>query len=177
MAKSAFLQLLAKDLLDLRQNEMPRAKQIARELSRPIYLPKRKNGLLRKYRFSALRARNIVGAWNCIYGSSTTLMEILDSYSSGEAARCFLASTVPGLGMKEASHFLRDIKFCDSLAVIDSHIIRFVNRSAVVAQHFPKSLSPRRYVELEQVMKVVAENRSLSLAVLDMAIWEYARSH
>jgi N-glycosylase/DNA lyase len=177
MAKSAFLQLLAKNLLYLPRIGPGTERQIARELSRPIYLPRAKDGSMRRFRFHALRPRNIVGAWSCLYGSSMTLLQILDCYDSGEEARLFLARTIPGLGMKEASHFLRNIRFSDSLAILDSHILSFLKRTALVNEQFPISLSPRRYMEIEQIMKAVADSCSLSLAVLDMTIWEYMRSN
>jgi N-glycosylase/DNA lyase len=176
MAKSAFLQLLTKSLLDLPLTGSGTERKIAAELSRPIYLPRRKDGSLRRYRFPVLRAKNIAGAWNFIYGSSATIAKILQSFSSGEKARDFLASTVPGLGLKESSHFLRNIKFCDSLAIIDTHVISFLNKSALLGKDSILSLTPRRYMELEQIMRAVAEKSSLSLSVLDMAIWQCARS-
>jgi N-glycosylase/DNA lyase len=177
MAKSAYLQLLAKNLLDLRCFGRRSEKNIVKELSRPVFLPRRKDGSMRKFRFAAIRARNIVGAWNCLYGSSTTIHQVLSQHGSGEEARRFLAQLVPGLGMKESSHFLRNIKFSDSLAILDSHILNFLSMSALVGQQLPNGLTPRRYVQIEQIMKAVAENCGMSLGILDMAIWEFSRSN
>jgi N-glycosylase/DNA lyase len=177
MAKSAFLQLLAKNLLALERIGPKAGRQLTRELSRPIYLPRTRDGSMRKYRFPRIRASNILGAWNCLYGSSTTILQLLNGFDSGEAARWFLAATIPGLGMKEASHFLRNVKFSDSLAILDSHILTFLKQTALLSQRFSNGLTPRRYTEIEGIMKAVAENSNLSLAVLDMAVWEYTRSN
>jgi N-glycosylase/DNA lyase len=99
----------------------------------------------------------------------------LSGFSSGQDARAFLAETVPGLGMKEASHFLRNIRFSDSLAILDSHILDFLIQRSLVSDAFTRGLSPKRYMEIERIMKAVADTHHLSLAVLDMAIWKCGR--
>jgi N-glycosylase/DNA lyase len=88
--------------------------------------------------------------------------------------RSILASNVPGIGFKEASHFLRDVKYTDALAVLDTHIVSFLDSFVEPLQ--AGSLTPRRYVQLEALMIELAKNLGLSPAVFDMAVWEYIRA-
>jgi thermostable 8-oxoguanine DNA glycosylase len=76
--------------------------------------------------------------------------------------------------LKEASHFLRDVRFSDSLAIIDSHVADYIRMNFSKVQkvdHF----THRAYLELERLIQNVATSHNLSLGVLDMAIWEWMR--
>jgi len=173
MASSALIQLSHKGLLDL-DSERINTRLIASELSRPIYHPERKDGSLRVYRFPRNRARNIVGAWNYLYLRNSGLASLLYSKFTPVDLRAALASHVPGIGFKEASHFLRDVKYTDALAVLDTHIVSFLN---LFVHALPpiRNLTPRRYIQLEKLLIEFAENLGLSPAILDMAVWEYMR--
>ncbi len=53
---------------------------------------------------------------------SGDLKKIIISQPSSRAARDWLVENITGLGMKEASHFLRNVGYLD-LAIIDKHIL------------------------------------------------------
>jgi len=143
---------------------------ISSDLKKSIYLPKKKDGSYRKYRFPNVRARDIVDAALFLYSQNLGLRGLLEQFSSETDARDFLRKNVSGVGMKEASHFLRDIGYADSLAIVDSHIISFL-REMGVAQIQQVTLTPKRYEELEQSLRKISSDRGLNLAVFDMAIW------
>jgi N-glycosylase/DNA lyase len=174
MACTALVQLTQKGLLDFDDSRRIRASSIASELSRPVYHPRRKDGSLRVYRFPRNGAHNIVGAWTYLYLDNAGLRSLLRMELVPAELRSILASNVPGIGFKEASHFLRDVKYTDALAVIDTHIVSFLD--SFVEPLEIGNLTPRRYVQLEALMIELAKNLGLSPAVLDMAVWEYMRA-
>lgn len=82
--------------------------------------------------------------------------------------RRWLAENVRGLGYKEASHFMRNIGFTD-VAIIDFHIIDLLVRRGIVAR--PKTLTPKKYLEIEAVLRGIARKAKLNLAELDLYLW------
>ncbi|TLZ54291.1 MAG: hypothetical protein E6K17_08230 [Methanobacteriota archaeon] len=69
--------------------------------------------------------------------------------------------------MKEASHLLRNIGFSDRLAILDRHVLRNLVRHGVV-RSVPKSLTPRRYREIENRWREFADVVGIPLAELDL---------
>jgi N-glycosylase/DNA lyase len=84
--------------------------------------------------------------------------------------RNWLADNVKGLGMKEASHFLRNIGYGSDIAIIDRHILTSALQHNVIKE-IPESLSKQRYLEIEQQLKRFAALQRVSLQELDMVWW------
>jgi N-glycosylase/DNA lyase len=172
-AKSASLQLYTKNLIDHKDISKQSTKRIADELSKPIYLPRKKDGSFRRYRFPKRRAADIVNARRFLYEKNEGLISLLLHCVDAESARDFLVVNISGIGMKQASQFLRNIKFSESLAIIDSHVLQYIKK--VKGEIDCKYISPNKYLQLEQFMRTIATSHNLSLAVLDYAIWESMR--
>jgi N-glycosylase/DNA lyase len=179
-AKSAIDQLRYKGILaSLATDQSARmVRLVATELQRPIYLPRRVDGSFRRYRFPNVRARNLASAARSIYGAGGNLRRLLDSFSSNEQARSFLSTEISGLGLKEASHFLRNIGYCVDLAIIDVHVVSFLKELALIGQdEFCRSgITAKIYGRLEAIMRWVASSLGVNLAILDMAVWNYMRT-
>ncbi len=79
-----------------------------------------------------------------------------------------LVENIKGLGMKEASHFLRNIGFKD-YAIIDFHIVDILTRNKMIEK--PKALTKNKYLEIENILKVLAAKVNLNLAQLDLYLW------
>jgi len=148
-------------------------KIISYELSKQICLPRKKDGTLRKYRFPNVRAKNIVRASSFLYSEKNNLKNLLQNFESETIAREFLVHNISGLGLKEASHFLRNIGFAQSLAIIDVHIISFLMQLGLISE-FP-TLTDKKYFELEDKMQKLANFYGFNLAILDNAIWNYMK--
>jgi N-glycosylase/DNA lyase len=114
------------------------------------------------YRFPP-RAKHIVSA-RCL---CDTLPEMLATFT-GEERRDWLVRHVDGLGYKEASHFLRNIGY-DDYAIIDSHIIDVLVKHGIIKR--PKTLTKRKYLEIEKTLNGFAEQAGLTLAQLDLYLW------
>jgi len=115
------------------------------------------------HRYPNTRARYISDSVK--YNDS--LKDIIHS-SKDEELRKWLVKNIKGLGYKEASHFLRNIGF-DDFAIIDFHIIDILVRHNLIKR--PKSLTKKRYFEIENVLKGIAKKLNLSLAELDLYLW------
>ncbi len=85
-----------------------------------------------------------------------------------ENIRESLVKNIKGLGMKEASHFLRNIGF-SNYAIIDFHIIDFLVRNGLTEK--PKTLTEKKYLEIESVLEKIAEKTNLGLGELDLYLW------
>lgn len=81
-----------------------------------------------------------------------------------------LVADIKGLGMKEASHFLRNIGLGKELAILDRHILRQLERFGVIKE-IPANLSKARYLEIEERMSDFASEIAIPLAALDFVFW------
>lgn len=178
LASSTLKHLIKMNLLDVAwiKKEKRANNIIKKELSESHFLPLKKNGLLRKYRYPRKRAMQIVKAAKTIYSDSMTIKKILQESKSDIEARAFFVMKVSGLGIKEASHFLRNIGYSNSLAIIDVHILSFLQRFCLVRFDKKYAMTNKIYLILERIMRHFAKFHNLVLSVLDLAIWHYMRN-
>ena len=115
------------------------------------------------HRYPKSRARYIVRAREY----KNLLEKVVKSHNEKEI-REWLVKNIKGIGYKEASHFLRNIGF-KNLAIIDFHIIDLLSRYNLIGK--PRSLSKRRYLEIEGLLRKIAEKVGVSLAELDLYLW------
>lgn len=99
-----------------------------------------------------------------------TLKEIILSFDNEHELRDWLVENIKGFGYKEASHFMRNIGFEDS-AIIDFHIIDILAREKLIKRPKTKSLTRKRYLEIEEVLRRLAKKVKLNLAELDLYLW------
>ena len=137
--------------------------------------PKKKNGKLRKYRYPKKRSEEIIKAAKILY-SNSSIKRILRDYSSDVDVRDFLSATIPGIGIKESSHFLRNIGYSNSLAIIDVHVLKFLELNYFVNSSKNSTLTKSRYKKLEIILQNLAEYHKLDLNTFDLAIWHFMRS-
>lgn len=149
--------------------------RVSEELSKPIYLPPKKDGSLRKYRFPHIRSRDVVMSAREIISQNINFKTLLARSDSSKNVRKFLIEHIFGFGLKQATHFLRNIGYCNSLAIIDSHVISFLRCITDPPLGSIQTVSPKKYFELEQILQEIAKNLKIDLSLFDMAIWEYMR--
>jgi len=114
------------------------------------------------YRFPP-RASHIMAARQ----HKDSLLSTLQSLQ-GEDCRRWLVDTIHGLGYKEASHFLRNIGY-DDYAIIDTHILDLLTSYHIIQQ--PRSLTSKRYLDIETTLRGIADQAGLTLAELDLYLW------
>ncbi|MEM7825786.1 MAG: N-glycosylase/DNA lyase [Candidatus Aenigmatarchaeota archaeon] len=115
------------------------------------------------HRFPRTRAYYIVEARKF----KDKLKKIIESLKE-EELREWLVENVKGLGYKEASHFLRNIGY-KNFAIIDFHILDVLNKFKLIKK--PKVITKKKYLEIESLLRKIAEEVKLSLAELDLYLW------
>jgi N-glycosylase/DNA lyase len=115
------------------------------------------------HRFWPQRAERIVLARDC----KTELCSLVFK-RSGKEMREWLVKNVKGLGMKESSHFLRNVGYKD-VAIIDFHIVDLLVDEGMIEK--PKTITPKKYLEIENVLEDLGRKVELNLAELDLYLW------
>jgi N-glycosylase/DNA lyase len=123
----------------------------------------------RRYRFPNARARQIVSAHQTVCQQYGDLRSLLFG-SSPDLCRRRLAESVSGMGLKQASLFLRNVGISSQFAVLDTHVIRYM-RDIGLVNTLPRSITPDMYYVLESVLVRYAEQLGLPVGHVDRAIW------
>jgi N-glycosylase/DNA lyase len=121
-----------------------------------------KGGYVRFHNTKAARLLEARAAYPSIAALLTDDME-------DRKLRDILAGEIRGIGMKEASHFLRNIGRT-RVTIVDRHILRNLLRLGVIAA-WPKSISRRRYLEIEAAFEHLAETLGIPADELDLLLW------
>jgi N-glycosylase/DNA lyase len=118
------------------------------------------------HRFPNARERFILEARS----HKDSIKETLNSMKTDGERRKWLADNIKGLGFKEASHFLRNIGHKNA-AIIDFHIIDLLSRHGIIEKPKSKSLTGKKYLEIEGVLGEIARKTGTSLGELDLYLW------
>ncbi len=126
---------------------------------------------IKRVRFRFNKAGYLVEAREKFAGDECiSLKEKIDSFTDGKEARKWIVDNVKGLGLKEASHFLRNIGKGDELAILDRHILKNLDEMGVI-ESVPKTLTKKRYLEIEEKMKKFSKEIDIPLDHLDLVLW------
>jgi N-glycosylase/DNA lyase len=118
------------------------------------------------HRFPNARAKYVILA----QPHKNSLKETLQSLENEISAREWIVQNIKGIGMKEASHFLRNIGY-KNLAIIDFHIVDLLAKHNLIEKPKNKSLTPKKYIEIENILKEIAKRTKLNLGELDLYLW------
>jgi len=117
----------------------------------------------RGHRFWPQRAERIILARE----SRDELIELIKTKNESNI-RNWLVKNIKGVGMKESSHFLRNIGF-RGVAIIDFHIVDLLVAEGLIEK--PKTITPKIYLEIEDVLKNLAKKSNMNLGELDLYLW------
>ncbi|MCS7151238.1 MAG: N-glycosylase/DNA lyase [Endomicrobia bacterium] len=118
---------------------------------------------VRFYRNKAKYLVELAKKFNLIY-------KIINNKFEPKVLREILINEIKGLGMKEASHFLRNIGYSFDLAILDRHILENLKRLKII-KNIPKSLTKRIYFEVEDKFLAFSKKIKISLVDLDLLFW------
>lgn len=121
-------------------------------------------------RFSSNKARYIIGARYLFTKKRDIVIKERIRYADPRRTREWLVKNVKGFGYKEASHFLRNIGLGEKLAILDRHILKNLLRYGIISE-VPKSLTPKKYLEVEDKMKKFSQKIDIPIAELDLLFW------
>ncbi|MEK6915119.1 MAG: N-glycosylase/DNA lyase [Nanoarchaeota archaeon] len=117
---------------------------------------------LNKHRFHNTKAKYIVNARK--FAEVKKIIKDMTEIESRE----WLVNNIKGLGMKEASHFIRNTGG-QNLAILDRHILRILADNKIIDK--PKKLNSQTYLEIEKKFSELASTLRMSLAKLDLFLW------
>lgn len=147
---------------------------IHHKMSESNFLPRKKDGELRKYRYPK-RSLYIVESAKRIYSKNNSLKQILSHSTSDFELRNELTSLILGIGLKESSHFLRNVGFSNKLAIIDIHVFDFCREFLQLSLPSKSVNSSKQYFHLEEILQNFSLYHRLNLDTFDLAIWYYMR--
>ena len=96
--------------------------------------------------------------------------KILESKGNTFEKRKWILKNVKGMGLKEANHVLRNLGFGEEIAILDRHILRNLQRLNVI-EEIPKTLTEKKYYEIEEAMKKYSEYSGIKMDELDLVLW------
>lgn len=123
----------------------------------------RRNGI----RFHVRKARYLVLNRRLLRGEPAVLVALLQGETG--SVRDALVERVWGFGLKEASHFMRNVGFT-GIAVLDRHVLRWMLALGAI-ERVPRSLTRRTYLELEQRFLALSGELGMSPEELDLLLW------
>ncbi len=118
-------------------------------------------------RFHNQKAKRLLAAAD----SFNDVKEILDSNLGTADKRIIISQLVNGLGMKESSHFMRNIGY-SGLAILDRHILKNLVLCGLY-DAVPKVSSVKQYIGVENEFQHFAEAVGISIDELDLLFWSY----
>lgn len=103
-----------------------------------------------RYRFPNVKAMQISLCWFPFAQIKDTYHEYVHSFNDEEKARAEIVETFPGMGLKQASMFLRNIGASKDLCVIDVHLLYYLN---ICHGWQVNQLTKKQYLKAEDVLR------------------------
>lgn len=106
----------------------------------------------------------------CYIVQARKFMGLLEELpKDAEEARRLLVENVKGVGMKESSHFLRNIGY-RNICIIDNHITQCLCDIKVIEKR-ERPASKKEYLEVENKMKEYSKKAGIDVDELDLLFW------
>jgi len=126
---------------------------------------------LKKVRFYNHKAEYILEARKLFTkNGKLQIKKFLTSFDNVLCLRNWLKEEVKGIGMKEASHFLRNVGLGKDTAILDRHILKKLKKFGVI-EEIPKNLPKKAYDEIESKMRTLSKKVGIPLDELDLLLW------
>ena len=154
--------LLLDNAGDARQEEL-----IFDILSQPLAV----KGTMRKYRFPVAKAAQLAMTQRRIHSEARSLSKLLGGFEVAAEGRQWLVDNAPGLGPKQASMFLRNIGVSYDLAILDRHVLQYMELIGLRSPRDRPVHSLSGYVDTEDSLRDHAVDAQCPVGILDWAIW------
>lgn len=126
---------------------------------------------LNAIRFGDNKAKYIVNARRCFTeDGNLRIKDKILSFDDLFKLREWLVENILGFGMKEASHFLRNIGLGKDLAILDRHILKNLKEYSVIDE-IPKSITKKAYIAIEDKMREFSKRIKIPMDELDLLFW------
>jgi N-glycosylase/DNA lyase len=105
-----------------------------------------------------------------------SLSERLSKSFDPKKLRKELVKDISGLGPKQASMFLRNIGRCYDLAILDTHVLRFMDVRNLLCLKKTKINTLKSYERTEKIVVNYANELGYPAGYMDWAIWATMRA-
>ena len=123
------------------------------------------------YPFYRVRANQIRRAAEHLYTSRGSILKLLDSAGDVRSARRVLVVEVAGLGPKQASLFLRNVGYARHIAILDVHVLTYLNWVGLTDTLIKSVSTLSKYEVLEDSFIEHAYEFGYSPDQFDLAVW------
>lgn len=164
----------------LERSELLLSTQIDSELSSDIeFVLKHRiqlNGRTSVHRFYKSKAIQLASTKRAIIDAARSLKALLAQFDDAASARNWLVSHAPGIGPKQASMFLRNVGWTYELAIIDRHVVKYMQALGISPSTQASVSALSGYKQHEQSLQRHAKGLGFSVGLLDWAIWIVMRT-
>lgn len=127
--------------------------------------------MLRGVRFQYKKAGYLIEARDkFLCKSGFSIKEHIESFNNVFDLRQWLAGNIKGYGLKEASHFLRNIGKGSDIAILDRHILKNL-KAMNVLKTVPSSVTGKAYIDIENKMRLFAGKEGIPMDHMDILLW------
>lgn len=130
------------------------------------FLPK--NELVKKMNQLRCRFYNRRAEFICLARKHLNIKDKIKEFGAEHDARLWLSENIKGLGLKESSHFLRNVGF-ENLAILDKHVLNLLIEHGAIER--PKTLSAQKYFETEKKLEELCSLTQTTQGELDLYLW------
>lgn len=127
-----------------------------------------------RYRFPKARANQISRARNSL--AERSLSERLFKSFDAKKMRQSLVTEISGVGPKQASMFLRNTGKSYDLAILDTHVLRFMDMQNLLSINQRNISTVTAYERTERIFVDYADRLGYPVGYLDWAIWATMRA-
>lgn len=131
----------------------------------------RVEGRTRGYRFPRTKAYQIARTWATIRGEAQSIRKLFAKFDDVAVLRGWLVRHAPGLGPKQSSMFLRNAGVTIDLAVLDRHVLRYMEVIDLIPEGDGQPMNLRDYQATEVILRSYADELGYRVGLLDWAIW------
>lgn len=147
---------------------------LAVELLKPVLhkgeLEDYREVVYKKVRFYNVRSKYLYHNKQVIEEHHKSIPNMLKKFDNPHELRLHIKENLKGFGMKESSHFLRNIGY-GGFAIIDKHVLNVLEELGVREAKPPKNV--KEYLEIEKEIIDFANEHGFDVDVLDLAFWSY----
>lgn len=124
-----------------------------------------------KYRFPNSKAKFIAHnlLYLQLYGGLKSLLSQTEDIAQ---LRAFFVKEIKGIGPKQSSHFLRNVGYSNEVAVLDIHILRYMQIQGIIEETYIKAIGTlKEYEKLESLLIDFLRYMKYPIGLIDQAIW------
>lgn len=126
------------------------------------------------YRFPRARSMQLLKTRNTI--AKRSISKRLSDFSDPKSLREHLVQDISGFGPKQASMFIRNIGKSYDLAIIDTHVLHFMNCKNMLCFKNIKINTVKAYEHVEKHLVNYANELGYPAGYMDWAIWATMRA-